>query len=77
MKVTKLADLAASIERRKAQLGLSGYDYVQPNSGAYRTPEKRELLRAIEQSFADPSHDIPANEVFERLRRYHSRRTET
>jgi hypothetical protein len=53
MRTVKLADLAALIERRKAQLGLSGYDYVRPNSGRYRSPEKRDLLRAIERSAAE------------------------
>lgn len=49
MRTVKLKDLAASIERRKAELGLQGYDYVAPNSGKYRTPEKRALLEAIAQ----------------------------
>jgi hypothetical protein len=50
MRTVKLKDLAASIERRKAELGLQGYDYVTPNSGEYRTPEKRALLDVIEQA---------------------------
>ena len=47
MRTVKLKDLAASIERRKAELGLQGYDYVAPNSGKYRTAEKRALLEVI------------------------------
>jgi hypothetical protein len=39
--------IRVAIERRKALLGLSGDDYVLPNSGEYRAPEKRELLWAI------------------------------
>ena len=49
MKTVKLKDLAASIERRKVQLGISGYNYVMPNSGQYRSPEKRALLEVIAQ----------------------------
>jgi len=49
----KLSELGASIERRKALLGLSGTDYVLPNSGDYRSQEKRELLRFIERSAAE------------------------
>jgi len=49
MRTVKLQDLAASIERRKVQLGIAGYDYVMPNSGQYRSPEKRALLEVIAQ----------------------------
>lgn len=40
-------DFENSLERRKADLGFTGAGYVLPNSGATRTPEKRELLRFI------------------------------
>jgi hypothetical protein len=53
MRILKLSELAAHIERRKAQLGLSGDDYVLPNSGNFRTPEKRDLLRAIAEESAE------------------------
>jgi hypothetical protein len=37
------------LAQRKAELGLKGRrDHVPVNSGAHRTPEKRELLRAIQ-----------------------------
>jgi hypothetical protein len=52
MRTLKLRELEAAIERRKALLGLSGDDYVLPNSGEYRSPEKRELLRAIAEESA-------------------------
>jgi hypothetical protein len=52
MPVVKLKDLAASVERRKAQLGISGADYVCRNSGENRSAEKRALLRAIEAGSA-------------------------
>jgi hypothetical protein len=53
MRTLKLNELAGSIERRKAQLGISGDDYVLPNSGLYRSPEKRALLQAIERGSAE------------------------
>ena len=52
MRILKLSELAAHIERRKAELGLSGDDYVMPNSGKIRTPEKRDLLRAMAEETA-------------------------
>lgn len=53
MRILKLSELAAHIERRKAELGLSGADYVLPNSGRFRTPEKRDLLRAMAEESAE------------------------
>ncbi|MBV8190845.1 MAG: hypothetical protein JOY64_03645 [Alphaproteobacteria bacterium] len=53
MRTLKLSDLAAVIERRKALLGLSGNDYVLPNTGEFRSPEKRDLLRAIAEESAE------------------------
>ncbi len=47
MRVVTVRQLEERIERRKALCGLSGNDYVLPNSGAKRTREKRELLRAL------------------------------
>lgn len=58
MKYVTLNEIGESVERRKAELGLTGDDYVRPNSGAYRTLEKRALLQAVqrmvEQSGARP-----------------------
>jgi hypothetical protein len=35
------------LERRLSELGYSGHDFVAPNSGSRRTPEKRALLRKL------------------------------
>ncbi len=50
MPTLTLRELEARIERRKAQLRLEGDDYVRANSGANRSEEKRELLRAIAEN---------------------------
>jgi len=42
-----LKQLEAQIERKKGVLSLSGDKYVLPNSGVKRTPQKRDLLRAL------------------------------
>ncbi len=47
MKRVRLEELEKTLDRRKAELGFSGDQYVLPNSGANRTAEKRELLEAI------------------------------
>ena len=47
MNPLKFEDFEKSLERRKANLGFTGANYVMPNSGVNRTPEKRELLRAL------------------------------
>lgn len=47
MIVIKLAEYSAWLEKRKAELGLTGRDYVPKNSGLRRTPEKRALLKWI------------------------------
>jgi len=52
MRRISLKQLEKDVDRRKAQLGLSGDDYVLPNSGVNRTPEKRELLRALAENAA-------------------------
>ena len=49
MKAMKLEEFERRIERRKAELGLAGDDYVLPNSGLTRTPEKRELLMILKE----------------------------
>jgi len=39
------------LAQRKAELGLKGRrDHVPANSGTHRTPEKRELLQAIQDA---------------------------
>ena len=47
MNRVRLEELEKALDRRKAELGFSGGEYVLPNSGANRTAEKRELLEAI------------------------------
>ncbi len=42
-----LAEKERRLAVRKADLDLTGRDYVRPNSGSHRTPEKRELLRTL------------------------------
>lgn len=40
-------DYKRELEARLRALGYLGTDFVTPNSGASRTPEKRNLLRAL------------------------------
>ncbi|HWB50604.1 MAG TPA: hypothetical protein VG651_15955 [Stellaceae bacterium] len=47
MKLTSLEDQAAVIEEWKRRNGVSGRDYVPPNSGLHRSLSKRHLLRAM------------------------------
>jgi hypothetical protein len=44
---TSLKKQAKHIEKRKAELGLVGFDYVPVNAGGRRTPEKRAALRRL------------------------------
>jgi hypothetical protein len=53
MPILTIGELEARIECRKAQLGLEGNDYVRANSGANRSEEKREPLRAIAENAAN------------------------
>lgn len=48
MKRRTLEQQSDWISRRKTELGLSGHDYVSPNSGARRTASKKALLKKIE-----------------------------
>jgi hypothetical protein len=45
MKTIIVADYAAALAKRKAVLGIK----APPNDGARRTPEKRALLRELEE----------------------------
>ncbi|MDG4718049.1 MULTISPECIES: hypothetical protein [Thalassospira] len=47
MREISIEELAAGINRKKAELGYSGTDYVARNSGKYRTESKRALLRSL------------------------------
>jgi hypothetical protein len=44
---------AKVIERWKSEKGITGRDYVALNNGSRRTPEKRELLRAIAETVGE------------------------
>jgi hypothetical protein len=44
----KLKEQERWLAQRKAELGIEGRDYVAVNSGARRTPAKRELLQTIQ-----------------------------
>lgn len=59
MKTINLEDFEKGLERRKAALSLTGYDYVLPNAGVNRTPEKRALLRAIAGAAAEQGLEPP------------------
>lgn len=52
MRRMTLEQLSDSIDRKKAELGYSGKDYVARNSGKYRTQSKRDLLRNIAEAAA-------------------------
>jgi hypothetical protein len=44
-----LEEKARLLAQRKAELGITGRNYVAVNSGKHRTESKRELLRTIER----------------------------
>ena len=44
---TSLKKQAEHIEKRKAELGFVGLDYVPVNAGGRRTPQKRAALRRL------------------------------
>lgn len=46
---TTLAEQSAFLLKRKAELGLTGRDYVPLNPGKHRTESKRALLEALER----------------------------
>ncbi|MEK7996041.1 MAG: hypothetical protein AAB403_19755 [Planctomycetota bacterium] len=50
MNRVRLEELEKALDRRKAELGFSGGQYVLANAGANRTAEKRELLEAIREA---------------------------
>ena len=49
MIVTTLAEQAAWLAKRKAELGITGNEFVPANSGKRRTEAKRELLDVLER----------------------------
>lgn len=50
MNRVRLDELEEALDRRNAELGFSGGQYVLPDSGANRTAEKRKLLEAIQDA---------------------------
>ena len=59
MTTIDLEDFEKWLERRLAALGWTGRDYVMPNSGLNRTPDKRALLRAIADAAAERGLERP------------------
>ena len=49
-RVVRLEDYERGLEKRQRTLGYTGDDFVAPNSGASRAPEKRELLRTLAEA---------------------------
>lgn len=47
VRVVRLEDYERELEERKKALGYTGNDFVMPNSGVSRTPEKRALLKEL------------------------------
>jgi len=64
MKTIKLEEYSAWLEKRTAELGLTGNDYVLKNSGKYRTPEKRALLQSIYDQCKLKEQEPPFNANF-------------
>lgn len=49
MNETTLQAQSDWLDRRLSELGYRGHDFVALNSGARRTPQKRALLRKLEE----------------------------
>jgi hypothetical protein len=58
MKVIRLNEFEKELEGRKAALGYIGRDFVRPNSGITRSPEKRALLRALEDARREDGKEL-------------------
>jgi len=50
MRTLTLEKLQENAARKRAELGLGGNDDAPVNSGQFRTPEKRNLLRAVDKA---------------------------
>jgi hypothetical protein len=50
MKGYDFKDHVRRVEARKKALGITGNDFVPKNSGIARTPEKRALLKALNEA---------------------------
>ncbi len=46
-RVVRFEDYERELEERLRALGYTGNDFVMPNSGVSRTPEKRALLKTL------------------------------
>jgi hypothetical protein len=53
MRVIALTDLEKRIDRRKAELGITGDDFVPHNNGKHRSPGKRALLQRLREIAAE------------------------
>jgi len=63
MRTTTLKEQERKIEKRKSLLGLPSAEPALANSGARRTPEKRALLKALEEEAVRQGRQIvfPSN----------------
>ena len=59
MREITIEELAERINRKRAELGLSGTGDVLPNSGRRRTESKRALLRNIAAAAAERGEEPP------------------
>jgi hypothetical protein len=50
MKTVNFKDFERALDQRKAEKGYVGKDFVRVNSGIFRTPEKKAVLRALERA---------------------------
>lgn len=53
MQRIKFNDFEDRLARRKAECGYVGREFVPANSGVARTPEKRALLRALNEAIRE------------------------
>jgi hypothetical protein len=61
---TSLVEKERFLAQRKAELGIEGRDYVAINSGARRTPAKRELLQTIQDEAQAQGRNPPFHAAF-------------
>lgn len=59
MRKTTLKEQERFIEKRKAELGISGDNYVPANSGTRRSPSKRALLQELENTARKQGRKVP------------------
>lgn len=59
MKTVRFEDYERDLEARKNALGITGTNYVAPNSGTRRTQAKRRLLRKIAEMAEQQGRSTP------------------